>query len=198
MLIWMCSPLSAEKRRSAVRDNSWRTKGSEIVYQNAWIRVREDQVIRPDGGAGIYGVVEIRPSVGVVAMNEREEIAIVGQWRYAVNRYSLEVPRGGSSPGETDMLAVAQRELAEEAGVIAAHWEALGRVDVCNGVTDDLQSLFLATGLTRTEMNPDPEEDITVEWHPFEEAVRMAMDGRITEVCSVAAILRVALRNGMK
>ena len=179
-----------------MRENPWRTKRSEIVYENPWIRVREDQVIRPDGGGGIYGVVEIRPSVGVVALNERGEIALVGQWRYAVNRYSLEVPRGGSHPGETDMLAVAQRELAEEAGVIASRWEALGAVDVCNGVSDDVQSLFLATELSATEMNLDPEEDITVEWHPFRDAVSMALDGRITEVCSVAAILRVALKNG--
>ena len=157
--------------------------------------MREDQVIRPDGRDGIYGVVEIRPSVGVVALNERDEIALVRQWRYAVNRYSLEVPRGGSHPGESDMLAVAQRELAEEAGVTATHWEALGAVDVCNGVTDDVQSLYLATGLSATEMNLDPEEDITVEWRPLTEAVHMAMDGRITEVCSIAAILHVAMRD---
>jgi len=158
--------------------------------------VREDQVIRPDGGAGIYGVVEIRPSVGVVAINERDEIVLVGQWRYSVNRYSLEVPRGGSHPGETDMAAVAQRELAEEAGLIARHWQALGPVDVCNGVADDVQTLFVATGLSKTEMRLDPEEDIAVEWAPFAEAVRMAIDGRITEVCSVAAILRVAILRG--
>lgn len=176
-----------------MRRNPWRTKSSAVVYANSWIRVREDQVVRPDGVDSIYGVVEIRPSVGVVALNERKEIALVGQWRYAVDRYSLEVPRGGSDPHETDMLAVAQRELAEEAGVLAKHWEALGDVDVCNGVTDDKQSLFLATGLSETEMHLDPEEDITLEWHPFGEAVKMAVDGRITEVCSVAAILRVAL-----
>lgn len=179
-------------------ENPWRTKRSETVYENAWIRVREDQVIRPDGGDGIYGVVEIRPSVGVVALNQRNEIALVGQWRYAVNRYSWEVPRGGSHSGEADMLAVAQRELAEEVGVIAAHWEPLGAVDVCNGVTDDVQSLFLAKQLSKTEMKPDPEEDITVEWQPFEEAVRMAIDGRITEVCSVAAILRAAIGQSRK
>jgi 8-oxo-dGTP pyrophosphatase MutT (NUDIX family) len=137
--------------------------------------------------------VEIRPSVGVVALNDRDEIVLVGQWRYALNRHSLEVPRGGSNPGEADMLAVAQRELAEEAGVVAKHWQFLGEVDVCNGVTDDKQSLYLATGLSATEMNLDPEEDITVEWHPFSRAIEMAMDGRITEVCSVAAILRVAV-----
>ncbi len=186
-------PTSVDKRHSGVAENPWKTKSSRVAYENAWIRVREDQVIRPDGGTGIYGVVEIRPSVGIVAMNERDEVALVGQWRYSVNRYSWEIPRGGSHPGETDMLSVAQRELAEEAGLIAREWESLGAVDVCNGVADDVQSLYLATGLTPTDMQLDPEEDITVRWWPFWGAVSMAMDGRITEVCSVAAILKVAV-----
>lgn len=173
-------------------ENPWRTKSSQVVYQNPWIRVREDQVIRPDGQPGVYGVVEIRPSVGVVALNQRDEIVLVGQWRYSVNRYSWEVPRGGSHPGEIDILEVAKRELAEEAGLRAQQWQILGPVDVCNGVANDVQTLFLATGLSDTEMQLDPEEDIVVEWKPFEEAVQMAMDGRITEVCSVAAIFKVA------
>jgi 8-oxo-dGTP pyrophosphatase MutT (NUDIX family) len=175
-----------------VAENPWTTKSSRAVYDNAWIRVREDEVIRPDGGAGIYGVVEIRPSVGIVAINERDEVALVGQWRYPLRRYSWEIPRGGSHPGETDMRKVAERELAEEAGVRASHWKLLGAVDVCNGVADDVQSLFWVTNLSPTSRNLDPEEDIAIVWKPFEEAVAMAIDGRITEVCSVAAILRVA------
>jgi 8-oxo-dGTP pyrophosphatase MutT (NUDIX family) len=91
------------------------------------------------------------------------------------------------------VLEVAKRELAEEAGVKAEHWELLGPVDVCNGVADDVQSLFWARGLSSTAMNRDPEEDITLDWKPFTEAVEMVMDGRITEVCSIAAILKVAL-----
>lgn len=173
--------------------NPWKTKATRIAYHNAWIKVREDEVVRPDGQPGLYGVVEIRPSVGVVAMNDHAEVVLVGQWRYALNRYSWEIPRGGSEPGETDMLAVAARELAEEAGVKAAVWHPLGAVDVCNGVANDVQSLFLATELTPVPMNLDAEEDITVEWKPFDEAVRMASDGRITEVCSVAALLRAAV-----
>jgi 8-oxo-dGTP pyrophosphatase MutT (NUDIX family) len=178
----------------AMSRNPWKTLHSREVYKNKWIRVREDEVIRPDGNPGIYGVIEIRPSVGVVAIDEQDRIALVGQWRYALDRYSWEIPRGGSFPGETDMLAVAQRELEEEAGVQAAHWERINSVDICNGVANDVQTLFLATELTRTEMRLDPEEDITVEWRPFSEAVRMVVDGRISEVCSVAAVLQVALR----
>jgi 8-oxo-dGTP pyrophosphatase MutT (NUDIX family) len=177
-----------------VPENPWVTKSSRVAYENAWIRVREDQVIRPDGKPGLYGVVEIRPSVGIVALNERDEIALAGQWRYSVNRYSWEIPRGGSHPGEIDMLCVAKRELAEEAGLIAQEWEPLGAVDVCNGVADDVQSLYLAKGLTPTPTRLDPEEDILIKWRPFDETVSMVMDGRITEVCSVAAILKVAIR----
>jgi 8-oxo-dGTP pyrophosphatase MutT (NUDIX family) len=184
--IWTCWLKS-------VLENPWKTKASRTAYKNAWIRVREDEVVRPDGGPGLYGVVEIRPSVGIVATNERDEIVLVGQWRYALGRYSWEIPRGGSDPAEADMRKVAERELAEEAGVRARDWKLLGQVDVCNGVTDDVQSLFWATGLSPTRRNLDPEEDIAVAWKPFEEALRMAMDGQITEVCSVAAIFKVAL-----
>lgn len=154
--------------------------------------MREDEVQRPDGGPGVYGVVEIRPSVGIVALNDREEIALVGQWRYTVNRYVWEIPRGGSEKGETDMLAVAQRELAEEAGVAAADWQTLGTVDVCIGVTDDVQTLFLATGLHPVQRHPDPEEEIIMQWRPFAEALDLVMRGELTEVCTVAAILKVA------
>jgi 8-oxo-dGTP pyrophosphatase MutT (NUDIX family) len=175
-----------------LNDNPWQTKSSREVYKNAWIRVREDQVIRPDGGPGVYGVIEIRPSVGVVAINSSDEVVLVGQWRYALGRYSWEVPRGGSNVGESDMLSVAKRELAEEAGVLAAKWSNLGSVDICNGVANDVQSLFLAEELSETSMNLDPEEDITVRWVPFTEALAMALDGRITEVCSVAALLMVS------
>jgi 8-oxo-dGTP pyrophosphatase MutT (NUDIX family) len=174
-------------------ENPWRTTASRVAYENAWIRVREDSVIRPDGSPGIYGVVEIRPSVGIVAVNARDEVALVGQWRYALNRHSWEIPRGGSAP-EEEVLAAAQRELAEEVGAKAARWEVLGPVDVCNGVANDVQTLYLATELSETAMNLDVEEDIVVEWKPFAEAVAMAMDGRITEVCSIAALLMVMQR----
>jgi len=173
--------------------NPWSTLSSRIAYSNDWLRIREDQVLRPDGQPGIYGVVEIRPSVGVLALNDREEVALVGQWRYPVARYSWEIVRGGSSPGETDMLAAARRELREETGFDAAQWSPLGPVDVCNGVTSDVQHLYVARELEFCGVHLDPVEEIETRWVPYREVVRMALDGRITEVCSVAAILRYEL-----
>jgi 8-oxo-dGTP pyrophosphatase MutT (NUDIX family) len=172
--------------------NPWTTLSSRIAYENSWIRVREDQVIRPDGNPGIYGVVEIRPSIAVIAINDRDEVALVGQWRYTIGRYTWEIPRGGSSEGEDDMLAVAQRELAEEAGVRAANWTSLGTADICNGVTTDVQHFYLAEELSPTEAHQDEVEEIVVEWRPFRSVLQMIDDGDITEVCSVASLLKVA------
>ena len=173
--------------------NPWTTLKSRIAYSNDWLRIREDDVLRPDGRPGLYGVVEIRPSIGVLAFNDQQQVALVGQWRYPVNRYGWEIVRGGSSEGETDMLAVARRELREETGYHATHWSPLGAVDVCNGVTTDVQHLFVARDLTFTGAHQDPVEEIVTQWLSFDRVVRMAIEGEITEVCSVAAILRYAL-----
>ena len=170
--------------------DAWRTVSSRAIYENKWIRVREDRFLHPSGTLGLYGVIDIRPSVGIVVLNEREEVALVGQFRYTSQRYTWEIPRGGSSPGETAMLAAAKRELREEVGVEAASWRELGAVDVCNGVTTDVQHLYLAQHLTWVGMSPDPEEELTVVWKPFAEAIRMVMENEITEVCSVAGILK--------
>jgi 8-oxo-dGTP pyrophosphatase MutT (NUDIX family) len=157
------------------------------------MQVREDDVLRPDGQPGIYGVVEIRPSVGVLALNDHGEAALVGQWRYPTCRYGWEIVRGGSSDGETDLLEVARRELREETGYDAALWSRMGEVDVNNGITTDVQHLFLARQLTFCGMHLDPVEEIVTRWLPFDQVVQMALDGAITEVCSVAAILRYAM-----
>ena len=156
--------------------------------------MREDSVPRPDGQPGIYGVVEMRPSIGVVALNADGQIVLVGQWRYPLGRYSWEIPRGGSLPGESDLEAVARRELKEEAGVEAERWQLLCAVDLNNGVTTDVEHLFLATGLRSGNNLPDGEEELTVRWVPFEAAVGMIFSGEITEVCSVAALLMAARR----
>jgi 8-oxo-dGTP pyrophosphatase MutT (NUDIX family) len=172
--------------------NPWKTLSSRTVYENAWVRLREDAVLRPDGREGIYSVVQVRASVGVVAMNEHREIALVGQWRYPLGRYCWEIPRGGSLPGESDPLMVAERELREETGIKALNWRRLGAVDVNNGITDDVEHLFLATEIQTGESHQDPEEQLELRWVSFEQAIRMALSGEITEVCTLAALLLAA------
>lgn len=172
------------------QQNPWQRLSSRIVYSNPWISVREDLVIRPDGKEGIYGVVELPSSVGVVALDPQGNVLLVGQWRYVHNRYSWEIPTGGSSTSDPSLEHAAARELEEEAGVRALKWNSLGSIDNSNGATTDVAHLFLAQDLSHCASSPEPEESITVKWVPFKVAVQQVMDGLITESCSVAALLK--------
>jgi 8-oxo-dGTP pyrophosphatase MutT (NUDIX family) len=174
-----------------VSENPWQTLGTRTVYANAWLRLREDTVIRPDGRHGVYGVVEMRPSVGVVALNDVNEIALVSQWRYTLGRMSLEIPTGGSEASDHSMLGAAQRELREETGLSARSWHDLGSVDNSNGVTNDVSYMFLATGLAAGADAQDPAEQVALSWLPFGQAVDHVLNGAITESVSVAAVLKL-------
>ena len=106
--------------------NPWRRLDSRLVYDNPWISVQEDQVIRPDGEPGIYGVVHMKHwAVGVVPVTDTGDTLLVGQFRYTLDQYSWEIPEGGGDPHDTP-LASAQRELREETGVTATRWSYLG------------------------------------------------------------------------
>jgi 8-oxo-dGTP pyrophosphatase MutT (NUDIX family) len=174
------------------RVSPWQTLGSRVVYRNRWIAVREDRVIRPDGAAGIYGVVEIPRSCGIVALREDGQVALVGQWRYVHGRYSVEIPTGGTEPGESP-LDGARRELAEETGLTGGRWTGLGTVDNSNGVTTDVAHLFLARGLTSGPPAELGDERVELTWAPFAEAVRLVLAGEITESVSVAGLLKTQL-----
>jgi 8-oxo-dGTP pyrophosphatase MutT (NUDIX family) len=174
------------------QENPWRTLDSRVVYRNPWIVLREDAVVRPDGNDGIYSVVEMRPSCGIVAIGDDARIALVSQWRYVHGKMSLEIPSGGSEHGETP-LAAAERELAEEVGLAAGDWADLGAIDNSNGVTTDVAHMFLARDLSATVQVRQGDERIEVVWMPFADAVEHVMSGVITESVSVAAILKAEL-----
>ena len=168
--------------------NPWRTLSSRKVYDNPWISLREDSVVRPDGGDGIYGVVHFKNvAIGILAV-EGDFIYLVGQYRYTLEQYSWEIPEGGC-PEDEDLLSAAQRELAEETGLRAQTWEQMGEASLSNSVTDERAIWLMATGLTQGERNPEGTEQLMVRRVPYAQALRMALTGEITDALSLLAIM---------
>lgn len=174
--------------------NPWTTLSTREVYANPWIHVREDQVINPSGGRGIYGVVEYQNrAVGVVPIDDEGFTWLVGQWRYCHESYEWEIPEGGCPPGEKP-AECARRELLEETGLRAEVIEPLlSGLQLSNSTTNEVCDLFVARGLSFGESAPEETEKLNVKRLPLKEAIQMAMDGRIKDSPSVLALLRLAV-----
>ena len=171
----------------------WQRHSRRTAYENAWITVWHDDVSRPDGGAGIYGVVHFaNVAAGVVVLDEHDRVLLVGQHRYTLDAWSWEIPEGGVTPGEAPLDGM-RRELREETGVEAAEWIEVARFHLSNSVSDEAGILYLATIVTQGASDPEPTEELETRWLVFDEALAMTMDGRITDAMSIIAIQRVAL-----
>lgn len=170
--------------------NPWTTLSTREVYANPWIRVREDQVLKPNGSPGIYGVVEYRNrAVGVVPIDSENHTWLVGQYRYTQNRYEWEIPEGGCPEGES-LEDCARRELLEETGLVAGQLEPLLLdLQLSNSVSNETAHLFIAHDLTQGAAQPEDTEELAVRRLPLPEAIAMARQGHIRDAMSVIALL---------
>jgi 8-oxo-dGTP pyrophosphatase MutT (NUDIX family) len=179
--------------------NPWQTAASRVVYDNGRLRLREDAVIQPDGAPGSYTYLELPwPVVAIVPVSATGEVHLVRQWRYPWQRNSWEIPAGHGEPDE-DLLAGAQRELAEEVGLQATAWEALGTGFASASFTARYH-VFLAQGLAPAAggyHKDGAEHDLITRAVPLADAVAAAMDGRIEHGISVVGLLRAARRLGL-
>ena len=175
-------------------DNPWRTLRSSLRYDNPWISVTHHDVLNPSGGAGIYGVVHFKNrAIGVLALQDDGTTYLVGQYRYALNSYSWEIPEGGG-PHAEDPLAAAKRELLEETGLRAREWRQILRMHLSNSVSDEESIVYLATDLEQGEASPEETERLELRRLPFTEVLEMVQRGQITDSITVAAVLCVALQ----
>lgn len=174
-------------------ENPWETKSSKFVYENPWIHLTEYEVVNPSGNDGIYGVVRFKnKAIGIIPIDEDDNTWLVGQYRYPLEDYSWEIPEGGGPVGEPP-LEGAKRELEEETGLTAENWQLIQELHLSNSVTDEHAYIYVATGLRMGAAHPDDTEELRLRKVPFEEALRMTLDGEITDSMSVAGILKLAL-----
>lgn len=174
-------------------ENPWTSLSQELIYNNNWISLTEHQVLNPNGGPGIYGVVHFKNlAIGIVAMEENGDIYLVGQFRFPINQYSWEIPEGGGKL-EEDPLHSAQRELLEETGLRAEKWRVIQTMHLSNSVSDEYCILYMATDLRQGIAEPEETEKLEVKRIPFSEAYSMVVKGEITDSMSVTAILKVKI-----
>ena len=163
------------------------TLASREVYRNHWMRVREDEILRSNGERGIYGVVEKRDAAIILPI-DRGRVWLVEQFRYTIQERALELPQGGWEMEVENPEDLARGELKEEMGLDAAQMTCLGTLWIAYGFTRQRQHVFLATGLSQTERDPDAEEhDLIVRSVPVEEFEQMMLDGVIRDNCTLAA-----------
>lgn len=173
-----------------IRGN-WIIQKSELKYDNPWISVTEHSVINPSGNNGIYGEVHFKnTAIGIVALDDENNIYLVSQFRFVLNQNSLEIPEGGGDLF-IDPLVSAKRELKEETGLEAAQWEKLMELHLSNSVTNEKAIIYLAKGLNQGEMELEETEDIRVSKLSLTDAYGLVNENKITDAISVAAILKL-------
>lgn len=160
------------------------------------LALRRDRVRWPDGTEADYRVVDGPSAVFVVPYAQNGTTVLVRQWRHSWGTTAWEVPAGTLEPGE-EPLACAQRELREEAGLIAEDWTSLG-VTRGTALQTGRQHLFLARSLRRVQRTPEPyERDMVLREVPFRTALDAALSGEIEHAASISVLVRAARTLGI-
>lgn len=170
---------------------AWRTRSTRAIYENHWIKVREDVARLPDGRDTLYGVVECAECVGVLPFVDADTVLLVGQYRYVAQGFYWEIPTGAQHPGET-LEAAAQRELAEEAGREAGSLVKLCDFHTSKSILRETAHLYLARDLRPASRPPDATEFIERREFPFAEVLRMVERAEIKDSMTVIAVLHAA------
>jgi 8-oxo-dGTP pyrophosphatase MutT (NUDIX family) len=169
-------------------NNPWKILSSKIVYQNPWIKVREDSVVRPDGSPGIYGVIETNDSVIVGALNDKNELYLVHTFSYPAQRWHWELPGGGGD--KEDFVSASKRELFEETGINAAQWAELPATRPFDGLSPEKMATLLATDLS-FDGHLEGEDRVIISegrFFNFDAIESMIFSGEIDEGQTITAI----------
>jgi ADP-ribose pyrophosphatase len=183
--------MTAPEHPPAWSRTPWKTTATRPVYENRWIKVREDVAELPDGRTTIYGVVECAECVGVLPLVEKDTVLLVGQYRYVARDFYWEIPTGAQHPGET-LEQAAQRELTEEAGCAAGRLTKLGDFHTSKSIMREVAHLYLAEDLRPASRPADHTEFIECRAFPFADVLAMIERGEIKDSMTIIAVLQAA------
>ena len=176
------------------QNGPWQINDVTMGYENPWIRVEHNDVKRPDGSDGIYGIVRFANlATGVLPLFEDGTTMLVGQHRFAFDAYSWELPEGGCPKGEAPEVA-ALRELREETGLTAEHILPLGEAQLSNSVTDEYAYYYLAWGLEAGKAAPDADEILEQRRIPLSVLIAEILAGEVTDALTILMVERAVLK----
>ena len=162
----------------------------DYKFKGKIINLRVDEALLPNGSTATREVVEHNGGICVVPITEKGEVLMVEQYRYPYSEVVLEIPAGKRDRQDEAPLLCGKRELLEETGAVAQNYVDLGPLYPSPGYVNEVIYSYLATNLTFGEQNPDEDEFLEPVKLPLTEAVAMAVDGRLEDSKTVAAILR--------
>jgi ADP-ribose pyrophosphatase len=170
----------------------WKTLSSRPIYENKWMRLREDVAEMPDGRTTIYGVATFGECVGVLPFVDKDHVTLVRQYRYVFGEnHRWEMPTGGIEPGETPEQA-ALRELQEEVGYHARRLDWVSSYYTSKSICQETAHLFLGYELTPSTLPPDETEFFEIATFPFEDVLEMVKRSEIRDSMTVIAVLHAA------
>ena len=157
------------------------------LYRGQVVDLGIEAVCLPDGQRLELEVVRHPGGAAVVALDERERVCLLRQYRHAAGGWLWELPAGKIDPGEAPEQT-ARRELEEEAGLRAADWCSLGSVLTTPGFCDEVIHLYRARGLTRVTARPQAHELIEVHWVDYDEALQRVRGGDIRDAKTIIGL----------
>ena len=171
---------------------SWPVAGSEEQFSNWLITVRNDRVQLPDGHHASRTVVSHIGAVGILALDDEDQVLMIRQYRHAAGRELWEIPAGLRDVKGEALVDTARRELVEEAGHAAQEWHALIDSYASPGITSERIRIFLARGLSPVETDYQREGEekfLRTAWVPLGEAVQAALAGDLHNGATVQGVL---------
>lgn len=167
----------------------WKTLSTRVVYENRWMRVREDIAELPNSKRTIYGVVESGDCVGVLPFIDEKHVVLVRQYRYVFGEeHRWEMPSGDVKPGETFEDA-ARRELGEEVGYDAGVLEPVSTYYTSKSIMAKIGHLYIGRNLSQVKAVPDETEFLEVGIFPFDQVFEMVVSSEIRDSMTVIAVL---------
>lgn len=161
-------------------------------FEGRILNLRVDTVRLPNENTATREVIEHNGGVCVAALTDKRELLFVRQYRHPYGKVLLELPAGKLDSKEEDRLSAAIRELREETGAVAQNVQFLGELYPAPGYCDEILTLYLATGLSFGDTDPDEDEFLQIERIELDKAVHMVLDGEIPDGKTQALVLKVA------